>query len=151
MVALPADFLSMRMAYIDTCPRVELTYMTPMQLSQEWGCEEGSPQNYTIIGNELVFGPKPDKQYSVVLTYQRDLTSLSEDNPTNWLIEEHPDIYLFGALAHAEFYGWNDQRLPLVKAQMDEWIDQLNMLGNEKRYGNNLAPSGPARIRGVQA
>lgn len=152
MVALPADFMSMRSVYIDTCPRVPLEYMTPSQMSEKWGCEIGTPENYTIIGSDISFGPSPDKQYSVVLIYQKELAALSEENPSNWLLDEHPDIYLFGALAHAEFYGWNDARLPLIKGQMDEWIEQLNMLGNEKRYGGGpIAPSGPTSIRGVRS
>ena len=152
MVGLPVDFMSARALYIAGPPRVDLTYMTPFELSETWGDETGTPQNYTIVGGEILFGPYPDKQYSVTMTYQRDLAPLSESNPSNWLLESHPDIYLFGALLHAEFYGWNDERLPLIKPQVDEWIEELNMLGNEKRYGGApLAPKGPAQVRGVRA
>lgn len=148
MVALPADFMSMRAVSIG---KRGLTYMTPFQLEEEWGDIEGPPENYTIVGNEIVFGPYPDKQYSVTLTYQRELTPLSDETPTNWLLEEHQDIYLFAALTHAEFYGWNDARLPMIASQVAEWIEQLNILGNERRYGNQIAPSGPAHIRGIRA
>jgi len=152
MVALPADFLSVRAIYLDTTPRQDLIYLTPFELNEQWSNETGLPQNYTIIGNELVLGPAPDKQYNIVLTYQRDLTPLSSSNPSNWLLEKHPDIYLFAALSHAEFYGWNDPRAGDIQVQLEQWIEELNMLGIEKRYGGApLAPRGQVHIRGVQA
>ena len=153
MVALPSDFLSMRAIYIDTSPRVDLVYLSPHALREQWaGVASGIPRNYTIIGNELIFGPEPNQQYTVKMSYRRDLTPLSADNQTNWLLEKHSDIYLFAALAHAEFYGWNDERLPLIKNQLDQWINDLNQHGIHKQTGGApLAPKGPRSVYGVRA
>ena len=151
MVALPSDFLSIRSIYIDS-PRIELDYLPPHELREKWGSASGTPRNYSIVGNELIFGPEPSQQFTVKMTYRRDLTPLSASNQTNWLLEKHSDIYLFAALAHAEFYGWNDERLPLIKGQLDEWIALLNKQGVEKAAGGTpLAPRLTRSIRGAQA
>jgi hypothetical protein len=67
---------------------------------------------------------------------------LTGSNTTNWLLTDHPDLYLFGVLMQAEFFGWNDTRLALVKQRVDEILSQINKGGNQRRAG-----SAPIRMR----
>ena len=47
----------------------------------------------------------------------RDIDSLSVSNTTNWVLANHPDVYLFGALAEAAPYLGNDERSVLWQSK----------------------------------
>lgn len=143
-IALPTDFLQVRAAYLDTDPKQVLSQMSPDNLRTFWSSAQASrPKNFAISAGAMQLGPAPDDAYNLVVTYLRTLTPLSSSNSSNWLLEKHPDIYLFGALVHAEFYGWNDERLSLIKSALDEMIGDLNAQGVRQRYG------GPIRMRSM--
>lgn len=141
-IALPTDFMSVRSIFINSDPRTVLLPMSPNSLRAFWSAQgTGLPRNYAILDGAMYFGPAPDTEYTINMTYARDLTPLSQSTSTNWLLEDHPDIYLFGSLVHAELFGWNDGRLPLLKSALDEMIADLNAHGLRKKY------SGPMRIQ----
>ena len=48
---------------------------------------------------------------------------------------KHPDLYVFATCAQAEFYVWNDARLPLWKSRTEELIEQISMATAKERYG----------------
>lgn len=138
-ITLPTDMLQVRSVYLGTDPKVALGQMSPDALRTFWSSNyAGSPRNYALIAGSLILGPRPDSDYDIVITYLRTLTPLSETNSSNWLLEKNPDIYLFGALVHAELYGWNDERLPLLKSALDEMIADLNAQGVRQRNGGAM-------------
>lgn len=142
-VDLPTDFLQMRALYLDTDPRQELHPVSLGELRTSYAVQTtGKPEVYAISGTELVIGPAPDAEYDGQITYYAKIDALSPTNETNWLITNHPDIYLRGVLLEAEFYGWNDERLPLIKASHDEALDELMKQGRTKQYGG-----APLRLR----
>jgi hypothetical protein len=53
--------------------------------------------------------------------------------PANWLLNAHPDLYLFGSLIEAEMLGVNDERAPMWKARRDEIFDEVEKLSNKTR------------------
>ncbi len=139
MVTIPPDFKSIRSVYLDNDPRAALDYVTPQVLRQKWNAQTtGQPQVYSLIGNNIVFGPAPDDTYDLIVDYNRVLTALSAANQTNWLSEKHADLYLYAALVHAEFFGWNDERIPMLRQYVDNVIDQINGVGNRRRIGPGL-------------
>jgi hypothetical protein len=138
-VTIPPDFKSIRSIYLDTDPRTMLEYVTPQVLRQRWNVQTtGQPQVYSLIGNNIVFGPAPDDTYDLIVDYNRVLTALSSANQTNWLSEKHADLYLYAALVHAEFFGWNDERIPMIRQYVDNVIAQINDVGNRRRIGPSL-------------
>ncbi|MCA8339884.1 hypothetical protein LGM81_29625, partial [Burkholderia multivorans] len=50
---------------------------------------------------------------------------LSETNESNWLLEDAPDIYLFGALHEAAVYVRDDARATVWMQKRDLAIDEL--------------------------
>lgn len=63
--------------------------------------ETGQPQYYTITGNQLQVAPTPDQSYTFTIFYLKTIPALTDDAPTNWLLDEAPDLYLYEALTHA--------------------------------------------------
>ena len=142
-IDLPTDFRQARALYLDTDPRQELEAVTLGTLRTKYAQQiTGKPECYAISGGEIVLGPAPDDEYNAILTYYQDIPALSTDLETNWVISKHPSLYLYGTLLQAEFFGWNDERLPLIKAAWDEAIGELMGQGRAKQFG-----AAPLRLR----
>lgn len=142
-IDLPTDFRQARALYLDTDPRQELEAVSLGTLRTKYACQTtGKPECYAISGSEIVLGPAPDDDYDLILTYYQEIPALSLSNESNWVSEKHPSIYLRGILLEAEFFGWNDERLPLLKAAQDEALDELMKQGRTKQFG-----AAPLRMR----
>jgi hypothetical protein len=142
-IDLPTDFRKARSLYLDTDPRLELECVTLGTLRTKYAVQAtGKPECYAISGSEIVLGPAPDDEYDLILTYYQDIPAITSTSETNWLITKHPSIYLYGVLIQAEFYGWNDERLPIIKGAWDEAIGELMEQGKGKQFG-----AAPLRLR----
>src|SRR5690348_12734157 len=63
------------------------------------------------------------------------LPALSGSNPTNSLLRDAPDIYLFGALAESAPYLLHDERLPLWEARLAAGVKALRISSERRLYG----------------
>jgi hypothetical protein len=142
-IELPQDFREMRECTLDIAPRVALepTALATLRLLYP-ASRVGQPQVYAISGSSLLVAPSPDAAYRLRLVYKQAIPALSDASPTNWLLTKHPDLYVAASLAMAEFRGWNDARLPMLKAWYDELIEEVNEAGRRARHA-----SGPIRMR----
>lgn len=124
--ALPSDFLQARRVILSD--RVQ-TYVTP---SVWHGIDEDTTDRYTILGTNLKFqASSGDYQ----LDYYAAFDALSEDGDTNWLLTNHPDVYLFGALQNAAGYVGKMQQA--YEARYQRAI--ANLAAVEQRFGGPLA------------
>lgn len=129
-VTLPSDMLEMTRLTLQTDPIYVLRYETPDELSTSYPSLSivGKPTIFTVIGAQAQFGPTPDTAYTAELTYRQRLPSLSVANPTNWLITNFPNAYLWAALCAAQPFIENDERIALFKALYKEAIDAINSI-----------------------
>lgn len=142
-IDLPADFREVRECTLNTSPRIALDQTSLATLRALFPSSRvGRPQVYAISGSSLLVAPSPDGLYTITLSYKQAIPALSDGNPDNWLLDKHPDLYVAASLAMAEFRGWNDARLPMLKAWYDELIEEVNEAGKRARHG-----SGPIRMR----
>ena len=110
-VALPSGFLQVRDFYIlSGGTKYSLTYMTPSQMDQIKGTSVvGMPSSYTILGDTFRFAPVPGDSYTAYLNYYKTFDALSDLNTSNFILTNHPSIYLYGSLYHAaQFLGGVD-------------------------------------------
>ena len=70
---------------------------------------------------------------AIDLVYQAKLTPLSDNNSSNPVLLEHPDLYFFGSMMFAEGYLANDSRLGLFKGLWDEAIGSLQRFYRRQR------------------
>jgi hypothetical protein len=75
------------------------------------------PREFVAIGGQLEFWPVPDGAYNARMEYQFQIPSLSPAAPSNWVLTDHPDCYLFGSLAAALAYLKNDERAGVMQGQ----------------------------------
>lgn len=124
--SLPSDFAGIKSIYIgDYAPMTELDVDDFQKLYGE-DTSTGVPVHYMLADGKVYVGPTPDTTYTANLHYWKKLAPLSDDAPSNWLLEDHPDLYLFASLMQAELFGWNDERLPLLKAAVEGTLNEIH-------------------------
>jgi hypothetical protein len=86
----------------------------------------GSPRHYTIVGNSLTLGPVPDGVYSIACTYRAGVPALADNAGTNWLIEQHAEIYLAASMCEALIYIGNLEKLQTWEQKYAAGVAALN-------------------------
>ena len=147
---LPSNFLSMRGFYIG---REALDAMTPTDMVATYGDCVGIPTAYTILDanpRKVRLAPQPGVDTRVTLIYYSKIEGVSENNPDNWLLNDHPDIYLWGTLLCAEAYIADDERVAGWENALDKAISQLIISDNQDKFGASpLVPRGQRMARGA--
>jgi len=139
-VALPTEFLQLRDMYIvEGGTKYALKYITPAQMDQIKGSStSGMPSTFTILGDNFRFAPTPASTYTATINYYKEFDPLSSTNTSNYILSNHPSIYLYGALYHAaNFLGGIEPR------QVQQWqqqyvtaLERLERNDREDQYGN---------------
>lgn len=132
---LPTDFDSVREIFLTDHPGAALTAVPLAELRSRYTTPAARPSVYAIVASQIIVGPPTDNPVTALLTYNRKIPGLSVATQTNWLLADHPDVYLYATLLQAELYGWNDERLPLFKGAVDEAIAEINAAGQRRKYG----------------
>jgi hypothetical protein len=130
--ALPVDLAELRSAYPMTGsvaldqPLVQGTPEILATIRASANGVAGRPQAVAVIDDQLVVAPVPDQTYTLQITYYQTLAPLSMANPSNSILAEAPDIYLYGALAEAEPYLEHDERIATWKGLYNDAVTDLN-------------------------
>jgi hypothetical protein len=141
-VSLPADFLAMKDLHLDTNPvRVLQFQNTSNFFRNARTTDKGVPTMYTLLGSEFQFAPYPDAEYTLRMVYYYKPEILSDSNASNLFLANCPDLLLYGALAEAEPYLMNDERLATWSALYDRGLASLRASDDDSEY-----PSSPMSI-----
>jgi len=149
---LPTDFLEMRAVYVNGTTRYELVGMSPIEMAAAYGGDTGYPVGYCLAAGQIRLAPIPASSTSLTMVYYAKIEAISENNPDNWLLTDHPDIYMYSVLAATEAYLVNDDRILIWKSAADEALEELKAQGRRARHGSNLAMNANVpQVRGVRA
>ena len=144
--SIPTGFLQVRDFYIlSGSTKYPLRYMTPPQMDQVKGTSvTGIPQAYTILGDTFRFTPKPDSSYTGYLNYYKKFDALSSTNTTNFILTDHPAIYLYGSLFHAANFlgGYNPQQVQTWQQMYATALERLELNDREDQFSGS-----PLQIR----
>jgi len=102
--ALPDDALAITNIQLNTNPKTVLERYTKEQVDREYATGTGQPRVFTLNANQIELGPSPDSNYELEISYYEEIPVLSDTNTTNWLLDQAPDLYLYGALMEAAPY-----------------------------------------------
>ena len=133
IIQLPADFESSRSTRL-TVNGGEVKYVTPEGLNSITGT--GRPIFFTIVGNNIEFDITPDMEYSLQIQYFRKAPKLTQANPTNEVLTNHPGIYLNGALLEVAIYTLDFDQQQVFKQRFMNGIKGANKADKKGRYGN---------------
>jgi len=136
---LPDDYVGLRDVQVQSSPRRQLQYVTPEYADMVASdASTGDPSYYTIVGNQLRLVPSPSSADDVRISYWQTITPLDDTNTTNWLLQEYPDAYLWGALFNARAYITDEQRAVYVKAMWDQVVSEIQSAGKKSNLGGSL-------------
>lgn len=139
-IPLPTGFLeARRVLYVNGSTRIRIEPGTPsgMKISDS----SGIPREYVVTEELELNRPTTGR---IELQYYRKLDPLSADDPTNGILTEYPNLYLYGCLGFA-----------FAKAQDTEqelkWSSRFEseLIGaNERAKAGRFGPGKAARARG---
>lgn len=135
-LALPAGFLYMRVLRLLTTPVSVLQFVNEEEITRQAQSAAGKPLYFTIH-EEIEFERVPDSEYSAEMIYYASPTPLSSSNQTNVVLTNFPALYLYGALAAAEPFLDNDDRLPVWKALYEAYLEGANVSDRKSRHAGN--------------
>ena len=100
-IALPPSILSIKSLTIPGHGPID--YLAPAQFNTEYArtAAGGKPRHYTQIGSALYFGPTPGEALNLSAVVRSTVPALADSAGTNWLIEQHPEVYLAATMCEA--------------------------------------------------
>jgi len=84
-----------------------------------------APRYYTQIGGKVRFYPAPTSSLTANIIYYERIPQLNETSQTNWVIQDHSDAYLFGALFYSRFYEDDPAARDFCLQAFDTVLDQV--------------------------
>ncbi len=136
---LPADYLGFKQAYRSDAIAAPLEYKSDDYLLTLFPTyPSGISQFFSIT--QTNFKVYPQDSTSVVLIYYAKNTAVS--STLNWLFNNYPDAYLFGALLEgANFTADTDQAI-IWKSRRDEIMDEVSKLNFREAGGLSIGTRG---------
>ena len=137
-LALPTNFIQMRNLQINTSPITSLEYVTPEMYDRLYGgSDTGTPKAYTILADEIQLGPIPASVQTIEMLFYKKFDALTSSAPTNWMITNAPDVYLYGCLLEAEPFIMNDPRVQLWATAFQQAIADIQDQDNRDRHSGS--------------
>lgn len=135
-VALPADFAEARALWlVRPDRRTMLPFMEPSLIGAI--SLQGEPGAWTVDGATLAFDRPCDQAYALTLRMLRAF-ALSEAAPTNALLNEAPDVYLFATLCEAGPFLRDTELSGLYEGKLERAIGELNARDARSRAPRTL-------------
>ena len=128
---LPADLLHARAVLL---PGGTVLNSVSLQVLSSRYSTGGWPRGYAVVGKTLTVRPKWSGNAS--LTYYAAIPHLSVQNPTNWLIEKAPDVYLYGVVEEIAIWEKDAAKVAAAQSQRVNAMAGLSMLDERQRWGN---------------
>lgn len=148
---LPDDYLAMRAIYVEASPDRPLNAIAPTAIRHDSDGTAGTPTAYALVSGGIRLVPPPADEMLLTMDYWARITPLSVYSPSNWLLEQHPDAYLYATLFNAEAYVDNPVRAAQWKGLLDNVVQRINKTARNDRYGAGpLVPTTVTQVRGAK-
>jgi hypothetical protein len=144
---LPEDYIAMRAVYQEGSPDRPLKGIAPTAIREGYDGSTGTPVAYCLVSGGIRLIPPPSAPILLTMDYFARIDHLTVSTPTNWLLDQHPDAYLYGTLFNAEIYLDNAPRAAQWKGLLDQVVDRINRTSRNDRYG--AGPLVPSTVRQV--
>lgn len=137
-IALPTDWLESENVSVDGTPESPLQYVTIEHMDAKYpeGGYSTKPFVFTIEGDNMILGPSPDSAYTINMIYYARFPALLT-NGTNWLLTNHPSIYLYACLREAYMYMYNDERAAHYDALYTRNVKDLQMVDDRATHSGS--------------
>ena len=129
-LALPTRFLDARRVVLGTSLQY---YVRPDQWYPQ---RQSSTGRYTIIGDDFHFQASSG---SYEITYWQAYAALSAASDTNWLLTNHPDVYLWATLEHAALWARDTELMAMAAGKYRDAKTRVNAAEQKARFGTGMA------------
>ena len=135
---LPTDWLEFENVSLLTAPERQLTYAPVEHLDSVYPNNgySGIPSLYTIEGDSILFGPTPDGIYTVSILYYARFPTLVTAS-TNWLLSNHPSVYLYACLIQACLFLKDAKRAADYKGLYAEVVANLQSQDDRAQHSGS--------------
>jgi hypothetical protein len=109
---LPTDWLEGIHMYLSDGAQVE--YASIAEIGRQkvlTNDSSGKPRLFTLNSGQIEFFPSPDASYDLTMVYFARIPEMSADTDYNWLMQNYPDVYLYGSLLQSAPYLAEDARI----------------------------------------
>lgn len=149
--ALPADFGQLERWDVEVGPSRYRTLEAPgagavARLRSRF-VGDTSPRFVVIENGVAHFIPEPAEAHASELRYWRTIEPLGPANPTNWLLQERPDVYLYAALSESAPYLKEDPRIATWETLLAQRLDQYDYAVSRAMYSGRVRRK-PRRVIG---
>lgn len=143
-IQLPADWAEGINLQLNVNPVRPLDFVTMDQAdrirARRYGDTDANA--YTIVGDQLEVIPTVGADTEIEMAYYQKIPALSDAAPTNWLLSDWPDLYLYAALIHSAPYLREDDRIATWKGLSDQLFEEARMSDERAKHSG-----GPLRAR----
>ena len=91
----------------------------------------GRPTCCAVSGETLHVYPPADQTYTLEMIYHRRLPAISDSVTSNWVLEQAPQLYLYGALIESSGYTGESARIPQWEAMYEGALSRLQKISWE--------------------
>lgn len=142
-VALPLDYVGIRnIQWNYSSYRVPLEQVSPEALDQlETLTSVTLPQFYAVHDGQFELRPSPasDNTTQLEISYYYQPAVLSVSNTSNEILENAPDLLLYGSLAIASKIILDQERMPLFQSEYDRVKRDIIMSSKKATWGEGNA------------
>ena len=131
-VALPTGFLEAEQIRLESTPPRVLE--ATVQSNMDQTTVPGVPDRYVIEGNNLRLSRPPAIDYDISLLHHQFPEGLSMSNPTNLILQNQPNVYLWASILQAAVYNKDDEAVDKYAALLGNTIQARYDADNEARY-----------------
>ena len=100
------------------------------------------PKFYRHAGDQLQLLPATNVTESDPIRFEMEYLAfpeaLSDENPSNWVLETYPDLYIYGAMLQVAPFLQDDARIPVWSQAYGEAVSAANV-ASEKASGSGSA------------
>ncbi|AUQ64429.1 phage adaptor protein [Phaeobacter inhibens] len=132
--ALPTGWKETVRMSIEGGADLDLVSDAEMAAMRAASADTGSPCFYAFTAGQIELYPAPDGAYTLEHVFKAAVPALSDSNTENWLLDEAPDAYLYGALIHSAPHLVEDARLSTWGALYTSAIDGLQKESDKARH-----------------
>lgn len=132
-VALPADFLEARMV---TGPAGQgLNAWSLSELDARYRNNGGYPRGYAVVGGTIRV--RPTSAGMITISYYSKIPPLTPVNPTNWLLTEAPDVYLYALVEEIAIWKKDPDGVSAGRGLKELAMRGLSLQDERARWGNS--------------
>ena len=95
------------------------------------------PKYYRHAGDQLQLLPATDVSESDPIRFEMEYLEfpepLSDENPSNWVLQTYPDLYIYGAMLQIAPYLQDDARIPVWTQAYGEAVSSANVASEKAR------------------